>query len=266
MQKHKKKKEMIEMLLKKGIFGTAAVLTACCFLSLGVSAAGKMTGKVTTKTSPLTVRASASTEAQKLGSLARGSTVTLISRNGDWWHVEYEAGRTGYCHAGYITVLEDAGRHTAVSLAVPDYKQYDSRWAGVLVGGSGQTMKRIGCTTSALADTESYRTGSAITPAQMENKLTYTKGGAVYWPDHYQSDTSSDYLSVILQNLKNGKPTIVGAKNSSGKAHWVVVTGYDGGEKLRASGFSINDPGSGSRSRLSDLFADYPNFYKLEYY
>ena len=102
--------------------------------------------------------------------------------------------------------------------------------------------------------------------AQMENKLAYTKGGAVYWPDHYQSDTSSDYLSVILQNLKNGKPTIVGAKNSSGKAHWVVVTGYDGGEKLSASGFSINDPGSGSRSRLSDLFADYPSFYKLEYY
>lgn len=266
MQKHKKKKEMIEMLLKKGIFMTAAALTASCFLSLGVSAAGEMTGRVTTKTSPLTVRASASIEAQKLGSLARGSTVTLLSRTGDWWHVEYAAGKTGYCHAGYITVLENVGKRPAVSLAVPDYKQYDSRWAEVLVGGSGQTMKRIGCTTSALADTESYRTGSTITPAQMENKLAYIKGGAVYWPDHYQSDTSSDYLSVILQNLKNGKPTIVGAKNSSGKAHWVVVTGYDGGEKLSASGFSINDPGSGSRSRLSDLFADYPSFYKLEYY
>lgn len=124
------------MLLKKGIFMTAAALTASCFLSLGVSAAGEMTGRVTTKTSPLTVRASASIEAQKLGSLARGSTVTLLSRTGDWWHVEYAAGKTGYCHAGYITVLENVGKRPAVSLAVPDYKQYDSRWAEVLVGGS----------------------------------------------------------------------------------------------------------------------------------
>lgn len=92
MQKHKKKKEMIEMLLKKGIFMTAAALTASCFLSLGVSAAGEMTGRVTTKTSPLTVRASASIEAQKLGSLARGSTRRCFPAlgTGGMWNMRRE--------------------------------------------------------------------------------------------------------------------------------------------------------------------------------
>lgn len=40
------------------------------------------------------------------GSLKKGSYVTLHSRSGDWWKVEYDKGRFGYCHADFIKVVQ----------------------------------------------------------------------------------------------------------------------------------------------------------------
>ena len=47
-------------------------------------------------------------------SLKKGSYITLHSRSGDWWKVEYDKGRYGYCHADYITVVQG----TAVSVNI----------------------------------------------------------------------------------------------------------------------------------------------------
>ena len=63
-------------------------------------------GAVTTKSGALNVRASASTNAAILGTVRKGSYITLLSRSGEWWHVEYGDGQYGYCHADYITIVQ----------------------------------------------------------------------------------------------------------------------------------------------------------------
>ena len=114
--------------------------------------------------------------------------------------------------------------------------------------------------------TESYRTGTTLTPAAMANKLSYAPAGWLYWPSNYVLSTDgTNYLQTVYNLLKSGKPAILGMKKSNGAQHWVVVTGFTGGA-LTAANFTINDPGSNSRTRLSDFVSVYPNFYKLVYY
>lgn len=287
-------------------------------------------GAVTTKVGALNVRASASTGATIVATVRKGSYITLLSKSGSWWRVEYGNGQYGYCHADYITIVEGtpvtvatqsgplnvrsgAGTsyakiatlskgHTvirlttangwsrilyhgiktgyvsaqylsgttsgnsAVSLKVPSFKQTDSRWSNVTLGTSGKTIGKIGCATTAIAMMESYRTGTTIYPNAMAKKLRYTSTGSVYWPENFVPVTnSSGYLSNIYQLLKQGKPVLLGAKNSYGSQHWVVVSGFAGGS-LTAANFTINDPGSNSRVNLQQFLNAYPNFYKYFYY
>lgn len=63
-------------------------------------------GAVTTHSGPLNVRSKASATATVVTSLKKGSYITLISKSGSWWRVEYAKGKYGYCHADYITPVE----------------------------------------------------------------------------------------------------------------------------------------------------------------
>lgn len=291
-------------------------------------------GAVTTGGGDLYVRASASTGSIILDSLKKGSYVTLLSKTGDWWRVEYANGKYGYCYAGYITPVEgkpvwvntggnvlnvrsgpgtsyeriatiphgsvvmlrsfsggwsrilyhgtklgyvssqyltssqtgSSSGYAAVSLSVPNFKQTDSRWASYPIGTKGGTIGTIGCATTGIAMMESYRTGTTIYPNAMANKLSYTAGGSVYWPNHYTVTTSdAGYLSKVYNLLKQGKPVLLGAKTNSGGQHWVVITGFTGGSLIE-SNFTIHDPGSNSRINLQQFFRVYPNFYKYFHY
>ncbi len=281
-------------------------------------------GVVTVSSGTLNVRRSHSTDSSVVASLSKGSHITLVSKTGSWWYVQYGKDLYGYCYAHYITAVDSTpatvtlnwgtlnvrsgagtgyariaalnngesvvvlstengwsrilyhGTKTgyvssqylrtaqvgssAVSLHVPSYKQTDSRWSGVKIGSSGKTIGQIGCTTTGIAMMESYRTGTTITPDVMSRRLSYTASGSVYWPSDYKVTTSYN-LSNILSLLKAGKPVLIGAKNGYGSQHWVVVTGYNGAG-LSASNFTINDPGSNSRTNLQQFFNVYPTFYK----
>lgn len=292
-------------------------------------------GKVTTTSTALNVRSSASSTSTVKAKLSKGSYVTLISKSGSFWRVQYSASGYGYCHADYIetystkvrtvkttsgrlrvrssasssadikdylssgtqvTVLSTSGSfsrilyngrkrgyvasayltteastsassYKAIKLSVPSFKQTDSRWANVTLGSSGQTIGRIGCATTAIAMLESYRTGTTIYPNAMAKKLSYTSGGAVYWPSYYTIITSSSgYLGKIYNLLKAGKPVLIGAKKSNGSQHYVVITGVKATNTLTTSSFYINDPGSSTRTTLNQFLADYPNFYKMMHY
>lgn len=63
-------------------------------------------GAVTTSGGRLNVRAQASSASATVATLNKGSYITLLSKSGSWWKVEYGAGKTGYCHADYITVVQ----------------------------------------------------------------------------------------------------------------------------------------------------------------
>ena len=312
------------------------LLAVVLFLSLAfpitrVSAANvdSVAGVVTTVSGPLNIRSNPGTDAPVVSFLQKGSYVTLLSKTGAWWKVEYGAGKYGYCHANYITAVESntasvatrssalnvrsgpgtmhsvianlpkgytaiilsasggwskilyhgtktgyvssqylsSGSSAAVKLMVPSFKQTDTRWANAKIGTSGKTMAQIGCATTAIAMIESHRTGVTIFPDAMAKKLTYTASGNVYWPGHYTVNTNpSGYLTRVYELLRQGKPILFGAKNSSGKQHWVVITGYTGGSSLIPSGFLINDPGSSARTNLQQFLNSYPIFYKYFHY
>ncbi len=301
------------------------------FMPLNAEAAdwSSSAGIVSVSSGNLNVRSSASLSSPVLTKIPKDSYVTLISKTGNWWKIEYAAGKYGYCSASYIKQktdskpvyvntaggnlnvrsgpssaysvkdklqnskcvikLYDNGNfsyvlyngtsvgyvstsylksqsNSSVKLNVPNYKQTDSRWSQVTLGSSGKTIGAIGCTTTALSMTESYRTGSVIHPDAMSKKLKYSSSGSLYWPSNYTFVTDSNsFLYTIRDLLRQGKPVILGCKKSSGSQHWVVVTGYNGGT-VTASNFTINDPGSKTRTNLSDFLSVYPNFYKIAYY
>lgn len=218
--------------------------------------------KVKTSSGSLRVRASASASASIQDYLASGISVTVLSASGNFSQILYNGNRVGYVHSDYLTKTY----YSAIKLSVPDYKQTDSRWANIKIGSSGKTISQIGCAVTALAMTESYRTGTTITPAAMVNRLSFTSGGAVYWPSNYTTVTSSSgYLGRIYNLLASGKPVILGCKNASGSQHYVVITGVKAVSDLTASAFYINDPGSNSRTTLNQFLSAYPNFYKMLY-
>lgn len=214
----------------------------------------------------LNVRSGAGTSYAVTGSLTKGETVIVLSTSGDWKNILYHGTKTGYVSAQYLSGAQSNG-YSAISLSVPNFKQTDSRWANVTLGSSGKTISKIGCATTGIAMIESYRTGTTIYPDAMSKKLTYSSTGSVYWPSNYTAVTnSSGYLAGIYEQLKLGKPVLFGAQISVGGQHWVVITGFTGGDTLTASGFTINDPGSSSRTTLQQLLNAYPVFYKYFYY
>lgn len=215
----------------------------------------------------LNVRSGAGTSYSKVASLYNGEVVIVLSKSGNWSRILYNGTKTGYVSSQYLSTSSSSSTYSKVSLSVPSFKQTDSRWANVKIGTSGKTIAQIGCATTAIAMMESHRTGTTIYPDAMSKKLSYSSSGNVYWPSNYTAVTSSSgYLSGIYSKLKAGKPVLFGAKKSSGAQHWVVITGYTGGNTLTASGFTINDPGSKSRTTLQHLLNEYPTFYKYFYY
>ena len=204
----------------------------------------------------LNVRSGPSTGYGRIGTLTRGTSVQVLSRSGDWSRILYGGTKTGYVSSRYLSASG------AISLPVPSYKQTDGRWADVKLGSSGKTIAQIGCATTAIAMVESYRTGTTIYPHTMATRLSYTASGSVYWPDWYTPHTnSSGYLTALRSQLTQGKCVLLGARNSAGSQHWVVVTGFSGGS-LTPANFTIHDPGSKSRTTLAQFFSVYPNFYK----
>ncbi len=247
----------------------AGGVSGYCYASYIAEVSGSESMIISTSWSPLNIRSGPSTTYAILTKLAKGTPVVKLSNSGNFGYILYDGTRLGYASLSYLSTISGTtaatvNNYAAISLSVPSYKQTDSRWASVTVGSSGRTISDIGCATTALSMTESYRLGATVTPAMMEDRLNYTSGGAVYWPSAYAVGGSMS-LSDIYDKLKGGTPVIIGAKNSYGSTHFVVVTGYGGGNSLSSSGFAINDPGSNSRTTLSAYLSAYPNIYRSVY-
>ena len=225
------------------------------------------TATVKTNSTSLNVRSGAGTNYAVKDTIPKGEIVIILSTSNGWSKILYNGTKTGYVSSSYLSTGTTSVNYSKITLKVPSYKQTDSRWANVKIGSSGKTIAQIGCVTTGIAMMESYRTGTTIYPDAMSKKLSYSSSGNVYWPSHFKAVTSSSgYLNKIYEKLKEGKPVLFGAKKSSGTQHWVVITGYNGGSTLTASGFTINDPATSKRTNLQQLLNEYPTFYKYFYY
>ena len=217
---------------------------------------------VSTNGSSLNVRKGAGTQYGVKAKLPDGTAVAVVSQTDGWSHILYHGSVFGYVSSAYLA--ENQTR--AIRFDVPYYSQVDTRWKNTAIGTSGGTIGTIGCTTTCLAMTESFRKGTTVTPKAMAATLSYMPGGALYWPSGYNTALAgNDPLQQILDVLQSGKPVIYGCKKPGGTQHWCVVTGWNG-KTLAASAFSINDPASSARKTLADFTAVYPTPYKLAWY
>lgn len=100
-----------------------------------------LAGAVTTSGASLNVRSGASTGASVVTTLKKGSYITLVSKSGSWWQVEYGNRRYGYCHADYITPIDgtpvsvntQSGNLNVRSGAGTSYSKVDSLPKGEVV-------------------------------------------------------------------------------------------------------------------------------------
>ncbi len=121
--------------MKKTRFIAGAII-ALMLLLTPAAVFAKEAGKVSVTSGNLNVRSRASTSSERIASLAKGSYVTLISRNGSWWYVEYADGKFGYCHADYITNPEYTLKTVKVSSGTLNVRS-----------GPGTSYSRIGSLT-----------------------------------------------------------------------------------------------------------------------
>ena len=213
--------------------------------------------------STLNVRSGASTKYKVIDKLTRNELVATLSLSNNFYKVLYDGSSVGYVHKSY---LKDVTTYSSVNLNVVSYKQTDSRWSNKKIGSSSYTIGKAGCLITSMSMSESYRRGVTVTPTYIVNNFSFTSSGNMYWPSNYTTSTSSNYLTTIYNNLKNNKPTIIGAKKKDGSMHFVIVKGFEASNSLSKSNFIINDPGSNTRTKLSEFMAIYPNFYKIAYY
>ena len=210
----------------------------------------------------LHVRAAASTASAVIDSLPNTSAVLILGVEGNFARVLLPDERTGYVSRDYLVIAAPTVGSDAVTLAVPSYKQYDSRWASRRLPGSGEKLSTHGCAVTALAMAESYRTGETVTPTDILAAERFTANGAIYWPTTYTWGDAS--LATVRAALLAGKPVILHVQKANGSTHFVTVYGFTGGA-LDAANFRILDPGSESRTTLADLLAVYPNIVKTLY-
>ena len=103
---NKSSRNLKSVLAKTAVSALLIVSTASAFtVPASASSASSSAGIVKTASTGLNVRASASTSAAVKKSLPKDSYISLVSKDGSWWKVEYADGTFGYCSADYISVV-----------------------------------------------------------------------------------------------------------------------------------------------------------------
>ena len=106
-----KRNDIMKKFIYTFVLSAAAVLT---FIALTVGASAAQTdsraGRIATDYGSLNVRRTATTSSDIISSLYKGSYVTLMWQTGEWWYVEYDDGKYGYCHSDYIENVSSAAR------------------------------------------------------------------------------------------------------------------------------------------------------------
>ena len=242
-----------------------------------------LAGFVNTQQTGLNVRKGPGTQYGVEALLEKGTIFVLLTQENGWSRILYNGVKVGYVSSTYVAPVtpqvqqpttppvtpKPNTQYGVVTLNVPSFKQIDSRWRNYRIGTQGGTIGTIGCTLTGISMMESYRTGTVITPDVQASKMSFTAGGALYWPSNYVKTSVSDRTTCMQQAyemLQSGRPVLIGGKTYKGSNHWIVITGYTGsGGSLSAWNFTINDPGS-DKTNLGEYFNSCSWIHSLVYY
>ena len=137
------------------------------------------------------------------------------------------------------------------------YNQCQNQYKSIMLGNSSYSLARSGCLTCNIALIMTYH-GIPTNPVSLaRNKNLYTGSGNLIWgnlPDQwYQVFVSGQYaLQKCYDLLDQGYMPAVCLQRPGGM-HWVVISGYEGGDTLTADKFMIFDSGSSKTKNLQDV-------------
>jgi hypothetical protein len=149
------------------------------------------------------------------------------------------------------------------AIATPFFLQRDERWKDDKIGGSGETLARVGCAACSLA-MALHGHGFSPTPKALNDWLKANEGynprGWLRW-EAVSRFTGGKVVVEILKKpshadidaaLKNKQPVLAKVFIKHVVSHWVLIVGKDGREYL------IRDPlGDGANlRRLSEYESD----------
>jgi hypothetical protein len=131
-------------------------------------------------------------------------------------------------------------------LTVTHYTQNDARWTTDTIGGSNETMGRVGCAVASVSMGLSHF-GVKLTPQELNNALKdkggYTSQGWLKWDairqvtkGRVQVSIAPVRYTVLDTTLKQGRPVLVRVRLRGGAPHWILIVGKEGTE------YQVHDP------------------------
>jgi uncharacterized protein YgiM (DUF1202 family) len=100
-------KKFIKVLI---VSAATVLMLLAVSVAAGAATMDSSAGRIATESGGLNVRRSANTSSEVISSLYKGSYVTLMWRSGDWWYVEFDDGKYGYCHSDYIDTVSASAK------------------------------------------------------------------------------------------------------------------------------------------------------------
>ncbi len=163
-----------------------------CFLFVPTSASALETkaGEVVLTSGKLNVRSSASTDSQIITTFKSGRKLTLVSKTGNWWKVEYKADNYGYCHKNYINEIESTPATVNITSGSLNVRKKASASADVkakLKKGDEVLVLATGTKWSRILYNGSYQ--GYVSKTYLKTDLAQNSGISLSVPDFKQTDS-----------------------------------------------------------------------------
>lgn len=133
------------------------------------------------------------------------------------------------------------------------YSQRDSRWAGMRMGNSSDSVLEVGCLVTSLAMVLK-KDGVDYSPASIASNPSYFFGNTAFMlhPGNFSWPNGKKYVNIgtgsIAENLSSGKYVIVGVYAGQYGTHYVVLTKTDGDDYI------MHDPYYGPDKKFSEHY------------
>lgn len=204
-----------------------SLIAVSIMVTAAVTASAAGTGIVDAN-SGLRLRAGASTDTDTLAIAAKGASVSVVSKEGDWYKVVYN-NQTGYMHSDYLNVTEEA------SASDTDIEGVKSG-IGIVKANSGLRLRESASTSSAILATAPNGTNVVI-----EEKLDgwykviynlktgYMSADYLEVKDRENVDLGEGKINCKLVNIRSGPSTSNTLVDQASEGEKVTIFGFNCG-------------------------------------